>query len=133
MNKLIILGNLTHDPILNTTASGIPVCNFSVAVNRRSGQQEITDYFRVTAWRQKAESCAKYLHTGSRVCCWGAVTATTYQAQDGSTRVSLELNADEVEFCGGSRRQQTQEPAQAPEPAQTQDGMTVVDSEDLPF
>ncbi len=133
MNKLIILGNLTHEPILNTTQSGIAVCNFSVAVNRRSGQQEITDYFRVTTWRQKAESCAKYLHTGSRVCCWGAVTATTYQAQDGTTRVSLELNADEVEFCGGSRRQQTQEPVNAPEPAQTQDGMTVVDSDDLPF
>lgn len=128
MNKLIIIGNLTREPVLNTTASGIAVCNFSVAVNRRHGQESTTDYFRVTAWRQKAESCAKYLHTGSRVCCWGAVTATTYQAQDGTTRVSLELSADEVEFCGGSRKQQAQE---SPEPMA---GMTEVDEpEDLPF
>ncbi len=128
MNKLIIIGNLTRDPVLNTTASGISVCNFFVAVNRRHGQEEITDYFRVTAWRQKAESCAKYLRTGSRVCCWGPVTANTYQAQDGATRVSLELSADEVEFCGSSRKQQAQA---APEPLA---GMTQVDEpEDLPF
>lgn len=90
MNKLIIIGNLTRDPVSNTTPSGINVCNFSVAVNRG---------------RNIAESCAKYLRRGSRVCCWGAVTASTYQAQDGSTRVSMELNADGVEFCGSARRE----------------------------
>ena len=109
MNKLIIIGNLTHEPTLRTVqgANGpISVCNFSVAVNGRKGKEEATEYIRVTAWQQKAESCAKYLHTGSRVCCWGPVTASTYQAQDGSTRVSLELSADEVEFCGSARRSQ---------------------------
>lgn len=127
MNKLIIIGNLTREPVLNTTASGIPVCNFSVAVNRRNGQQETTDYFRVTTWRQKAESCAKYLHTGSRVCCWGPVTATTYQAQDGTTRVSMELSADEVEFCGSTRKQQ--ESNDPPPPP----GYTAVDDDDCPY
>lgn len=127
MNKLIIIGNLTHDPTLNVTASGISVCNFSVAVNRRHGQDETTDYFRVTAWRQKAESCAKYLRKGSRVCCWGAVTATTYQGQDGSTRVSLELNADEVEFCGQAKQREQTEATAAPA------GYTPVDGEDVPF
>jgi len=110
MNKLIIIGNLTHEPQLRTvmgTNGPISVCNFTVAVNSR--KEESTEYIRVTAWRQKAESCAKYLHIGSRVCCWGPVTASTYQAQDGSTRVSLELSADEVEFCGSSRRQQGDE------------------------
>ena len=82
MNKLIIIGNLTRDPVSNTTPSGINVCNFSVAVNRGRGEHETTDYFRVTVWRNIAESCAKYLRRGSRVCCWGAVTASTYQAQD---------------------------------------------------
>lgn len=105
MNKLIIIGNLTRDPVINTTQSGIMVCNFVVAVDRRFGQDAVTDYFRVTTWRQKAESCVTYLHKGSRVCCWGPVTYVTYQAQDGTTRVSLELNADEVEFCGGAREQ----------------------------
>lgn len=105
MNKLIIIGNLTRDPVSSTTQSGINVCNFSVAVNRGRGGHETTDYFRVTVWRNIAESCAKYLRRGSRVCCWGAVTASTYQAQDGSTRVSMELNADGVEFCGSARRE----------------------------
>ena len=48
MNKLIIIGNLTRDPVSNTTPSGINVCNFSVAVNRGRGEHETTDYFRVT-------------------------------------------------------------------------------------
>lgn len=80
--------------------------NFSVAVNGRKGKEEATEYIRDDGLAAKAESCAKYLHTGSRVCCWGPVTASTYQAQDGSTRVSLELSADEVEFCGSARRSQ---------------------------
>ena len=101
MNKLIIIGNLTRDPVSSTTQSGINVCNFSVAVNRGRGEHETTDYFRVTVWRNVAESCAKYLRRGSRVCCWGAVTA--------STRVSMELNADGVEFCGSARREDAPE------------------------
>lgn len=109
MNKLIIIGNLTRDPVSNTPPSGINVCNFSVAVNRGRGEHETTDYFRVTVWRNVAESCTKYLRKGSRVCCWGAVTASTYQGQDGSTRVSMELNADGVEFCGSARREDAPE------------------------
>ena len=61
MNKLMIIGNLTHDPVLRTVRDGISVCDFSVAVNRRNnrqstanGQPEV-DYFRVTAWRQLGE------------------------------------------------------------------------------
>ena len=65
MNKLTIIGNLTRDPELRTTSSGIQVCSFTVAVNRRrssnadSGQPE-ADFFRVTAWRQLGEICSKY-------------------------------------------------------------------------
>lgn len=128
MNKLIIIGNLTRDPVLNTTANGIPVCNLSVAVNRRSGQQQTTDYFRVTVWRQMAESCARYLTKGCRVCCWGAVTVSTYQGADGATHASMELTADGVEFCGTPRRQQ----GSAPQEPELPEGMTPVD-EDVPF
>ena len=63
MNKLMIIGNLTHDPVLRTVRDGISVCDFSVAVNRRNnrqstanGQPEV-DYFRVTAWRSSIQQC----------------------------------------------------------------------------
>ena len=59
MNKLTIIGNLTRDPELRTTAAGVNVCDFTVAVNRRqrrdaqnNGQPE-ADFFRVSAWRER--------------------------------------------------------------------------------
>ena len=66
MNKLIIIGNLTRKPELGQTPDGVPVCNFTVAVNRRvkSGAHPEADYFRVAAWRALGESCATYLGKG---------------------------------------------------------------------
>ena len=102
MNKVFIVGNLTRDPELRSTRDGISVCSFTVAVNRRqrnaeAGQPE-ADFFRVTAWRQLGEICAKYLAKGRKVYAAGPLQARTYTANDGTTRVSLEMNADEIEF-----------------------------------
>ena len=102
MNKVFIVGNLTRDPELRSTRDGISVCSFTVAVNRRvrnaeAGQPE-ADFFRVTAWRQLGEICAKYLAKGRKVSVTGTVSASAYTAQDGSARASLEVTADDVEF-----------------------------------
>lgn len=101
MNKLIIIGNLVRDPDLRSTQSGIAVCSFTVAVNRRqaadAGKPD-ADFFRVTAWRQLAELCSRYLSKGRKVAVVGSVALKTYEANDGSTRASLEVTADEVEF-----------------------------------
>ena len=103
MNKLFIVGNLTRDPELRTTSSGISVCSFTVAVNRRrsnnapAGQPE-ADFFRVSAWRALGENCQKYLAKGRKVAVTGSVSVSTYQGNDGTTRASLEVNADDVEF-----------------------------------
>ena len=75
MNKVYLIGNLTRDPEMRTTASGIAVCNFSIAVNRRyknpqTGQTE-TDFFNIVAWRQLAELCCKYLTKGRKVAIFG--------------------------------------------------------------
>lgn len=101
MNKLTIIGNLTRDPELRTTSAGVSVCSFTVAVNRRNrnqnGQAE-ADFFRVSAWRERGETCAKYLTKGKKVCVIGPVSVKTYKANDGTTKASLEVTADEVEF-----------------------------------
>lgn len=94
MNKLTIIGNLARDPELRTVRDGISVCDFTVAVNRRGSRQNTAngqsdaDFFRVTAWRQLGELCAKYLAKGRKVCVVGPVSARTYTANDGTTRVS---------------------------------------------
>ena len=100
MNKLVIIGALVRDPEQRVTPSGISVTTFSVACNRKHRQegQPDADFFRVTAWRQLGENCAKYLEKGKKVCVVGPVSVSTYKAQDGSTRASMEVTADDVEF-----------------------------------
>ena len=67
MNKVILVGNLTRDPEFTTTASGVNVCKFTLAVSRRfqnaNGERE-TDFISVVVWRAQAETCAKYLRKG---------------------------------------------------------------------
>lgn len=129
MNKIIIIGNLTGDPAIRTTRDGISVCDFTVAVNGHR-KEDPAQFFRVSVWRQLGENCHKYLAKGRKVCVTGAVSAHTYQGNDGSTRVSLDIQASEVEFLspasGDSQQQQS-----APEPQQPV--YTPVTNDDLPF
>lgn len=100
MNTLHIIGRLCENPELRTTTSGKNVCNFTVAVNRRKkveGQPD-ADYFRVSAWNQMGENCAKYLARGRKVSVVGQVSARAYQTQNGEVRASMEVLASEVEF-----------------------------------
>ncbi len=148
MNKIILIGNLTRDPELRTVAGGISVCDFTIAVNDRRGrnqqnagqQQESTTFFRITAWRQLGENCSKYLAKGRKVFVSGPLSARTYQANDGTTRVSLEVTADEVEFL--SSRAEGESMGYAPAAAAPvsnavtaqNDGFTQVpNDDDLPF
>ena len=96
MNKLTIIGNLTADPEMRTTQAGKNVCGFTVAVNKRNSDD--ADYFRVSAWDKLGENCQKFLIKGRKVCVSGPVTVRTYQANDGTTKASLEVTAQDVEF-----------------------------------
>lgn len=100
MNKLTIIGNLTRDPELRTTTAGVNVCDFTIAVNRprRNGEDQGADFFRVTAWRERGELCAKFLRKGNKACVIGPVSVRTYAGNDGVVRASLEVTADEIEF-----------------------------------
>lgn len=103
MNKLTIIGNLTRAPESRVTSTGVTVVSFTVAVNRRRSQnadnsQPEADFFRVSAWRQLGENCARYLDKGRKVCVVGAVSCRTYTGNDGQTHASMEINADDVEF-----------------------------------
>lgn len=133
MNKLILIGNLTRDPELRTTPQGISVCDFTIAVNRRGGQQNEADFFRITAWRQLGENCAKYLAKGRKVFVSGPVSARVYQANDGSSRVSLEVTADDVEFLTPKQEGAAAPAYTPPAPAAQNSGFTAVETDELPF
>ncbi len=103
MNKVFLIGNLTRDPEMRTTQSGVSLCSFTIAVNRRRGNnaeagQPEADFFRITAWRQLGDICGRYLAKGRKVAITGTVSASAYVGQDGQARASLEVQADDVEF-----------------------------------
>ena len=131
MNQLTIIGNLTRDPESRTNQDNKTVCNFTVAVNRRRtqrDQQPEADFFRVAAWGKLGENCQKFLAKGRKVSVIGPVSVHTYQAQDGSTRASMEVFAQDVEFLGNNGQQNSSD-------GDVQPNMTPVDMKDgeLPF
>ena len=137
INKVMLIGRLGRDPELRYTASGTPVCNFSLAVNRRRGsrdsqQQEETDWFRVTAWERLAEVCANYLTKGQQVYIEGRVRLDTYTGQDGQERANLAVTANEMQMLGSRRDQgmsgESMEEAGAPVEAEE-----TINPDDLPF
>ena len=137
-----MIGNLVFDPKSKTTNDGKIVTNFRVAVNRRQRDQSgntIADYFDVSAWNALGENCQKYLAKGRKVAVTGPVSVRMYQANDGTTRASMEVMAQEVEFLscanGGGQSNAAQTPAQAPVPAEDlQPNLTPVETDgELPF
>lgn len=100
MNKCYFIGNITKDPELTETDSGIAVCKFSIAVNRRrtgDGEQQ-TDFFNVTAWRGLGENVARYCKKGSKVCVVGRIELRQYESRDGVKKLAVDVVAEEVEF-----------------------------------
>ena len=98
MNKVMLIGNLTRDPEFMTSASGINVCKFAIAINSGFGDNSRTDYFNIVTWRNYAESCNKYLKKGSKVGIIGSLQNNDYTDKDGIKRHNVIVNASEVEF-----------------------------------
>jgi len=105
VNKAILIGNLTRDPEMRTGASGVPVCTFTLAVNRRFANKQgvrEADFINIVTFRQTAELCARYLTKGRKAAVIGSIQTRSYDAQDGTKRHVTEVVADEVEFIGGA-------------------------------
>lgn len=101
MNKVFLIGNLTKDPDLSNTTSGLSVCKFTLAVSRRyvgnDGSRE-ADFLPIVVWRNQAENCAKWLKKGSKAAVIGSIQTRSYDAQDGTKRYVTEIIADEIQF-----------------------------------
>lgn len=107
MNSVQLAGRLTRDPELRTTASGVSVCSFTLAVNRRfknaDGEYE-TDFINCIAWRQSADNLCKYRCKGDTVGVVGAIQTRNYE-KDGGQRVYItEVLANEIHFFGKSNK-----------------------------
>lgn len=101
LNKAMIIGNLTRDPELKNTPSGLPVATFAVATNMiwkdQSGQrQEKVEYHNIVAWRKLAQICGQYLRKGSKVYVEGRIQTRDWTGQDGIKRYRTEIIADNL-------------------------------------
>lgn len=101
MNKAILVGRLTRDPELKATASGVSVCSFTVAVNRRFKNADgghDADFINCVAWRQQAEFLAKYFSKGRMVGVVGSIQTRNFDNKDGQKVYVTEVAVDEVHF-----------------------------------
>jgi single-strand DNA-binding protein len=104
-NKIIVVGNLGRDPELRYTPQGVAVCSFSMATNEKrrdkSGEmQDITTWFKITLWREKAETAAKYLTKGSPVYIEGRLRIEEWTDRDNNNRYTLDVQATDMQFIG---------------------------------
>lgn len=101
-NQVILMGRLTADPELKQTQSGASVCNFTIAINRRTSrndqEQQAADFITVVAWRQTAEIVAKYFKKGRAILVSGQIQTRSYTDKQGAKRTTTEVVASQVEF-----------------------------------
>ena len=101
MNKVFLIGNLTRDPELTETSSGVSICRFAIAVNRTysgaDGERK-TDFFNVTAWRGLGETVNRYAKKGNKVCVVGSIELRNYEDSQGQKRTAVDIIAQDVEF-----------------------------------
>ncbi|HUG83353.1 MAG TPA: single-stranded DNA-binding protein [Euzebya sp.] len=102
-NTITVIGNLTKDPDLRYTQSGVAVASLSVAVNRRMRNKDTNEwedkldgYFDINVWRDHAENVAESLHKGDRVLVIGRLIKRSYEDREGQTKWVTEIEADEI-------------------------------------
>lgn len=132
LNKVILIGNLTKDPELSETSSGVKFCKFGIAVNRpfanSDGEREV-DFFNITTWRGQAETCARYLIKGKKVCIVGSLQNREYTDKNNVKRTVTDVIASEIEFLS-ARSEDDERPA---EKAGEAPKLEPCDDEELPF
>ena len=102
-NKIILMGRITHDLQLKTTPSGVSVCSFSIAVDRRyqvKGEEKKADFFNIVTWRQQAEFVTRYFAKGRMILVEGELQTRTYTDKNGQEVRVVEIVADQVCFTG---------------------------------
>lgn len=101
INQVILMGRLTRDPEVRTTASGKSVTSFSLAVDR-GGQEDQADFFDITAWEKTGELVAQYLSKGRRCLVQGRLRQDSWtDKESGKKRSRVEVTANDVTFLDG--------------------------------
>lgn len=108
-NRIILVGNLTRDPEIRYVGSGAAVTKFTLAVNRRTKQNDEVDFIDIVAWEKLAETCNTYLKKGMSVLVEGRLSIRQYETKEGEKRKATEVVCNTMQMLdrrdGGSRPQ----------------------------
>ena len=149
-NKVILMGRIVADPELKQTTSGVSVCRFTIAVDRRytpKDQEKQTDFISIVAWRQTAEFISRYFAKGSAILVWGELQTRSWTDNDGNKRYATEVVASEASFCeaknnsegnsystnSNASQSKNTAPAYLPDAYTSPNFEEVADDGDLPF
>jgi single-strand DNA-binding protein len=103
-NRITLVGNLTRDPEIRYVGSGAAVTKFTLAVNRRSKQQEETDYIDCVAWDKLAETCNTYLKKGMSALVDGRLSIRSYETKEGEKRKAAEVVVNTMQMLDRANR-----------------------------
>lgn len=150
-NNVILTGRLTADPELKTTQSGVSVTGFSVAVERpyKSGEERLTDFINIVAWRHTAEFVTRHFKKGSMIGIEGRIQTRRYTDSSGINRTAFEVVANNVQFAESRRaeearadgiagslaagRREAEDAEQETKVSAADDRFIEIDNYDLPF
>jgi len=111
MNKIILMGRLTRDPELRTTESGISRTTFSLAVQRKTknedGNYEV-DFIDCVTWRDTADVIFKHFRKGSQICVEGSIRKDSFTDKDGNTKYNTYVLVDGFDFVGTQKETQSE-------------------------
>lgn len=133
LNKVILMGRLTKDPEMKSTQSGVSVCTFTLAVDRRfikQGEEKQTDFIYTVAWRERADFANKYFRKGQLVAIVGSLQTRTWDDQNGVKHYATEVVADELHFAESKQERYEEHPPVTPN---TQGFSPITGDDDLPF
>jgi single-strand DNA-binding protein len=109
LNKVLLMGNLTRDPELRVTPKGTPICQFSLAINRKfkmeSGEsREEVIYVDVEAWGKQGETIAKYVTKGRPLFVEGRLRLDQWEDKNTKEKRSrMKVVLEAFEFLGDGR------------------------------
>lgn len=139
MNKVFLIGNITRDPELAETSSGVKVCRFSIAVNRNyvgpDGERK-TDFFNVTAWRGLGETVAKFVKKGNKLAVVGSLEIRNYEDSQNIKRISVDVVATDIDFLTPKSNSGNSQKSETATETETHGGVQLQsfdDDSDIPF
>lgn len=98
VNKCIVQGNLVRDPELKQTNGGTAVCNFTIAMSEKFGEQESKLFLNCTAWKKQADTMMKHFKKGDNVLLVGKIWTNQWTDKEGKSRKENRLDVHEIHF-----------------------------------